>query len=352
MKPTYVFFVFLIMGCGRTVLAPCGLGGEGCSCHPNGDCDPGLVCVADTCENKSHGGPGQGGGHVGSGGQVGSGGRSGSGGWMSTSVSAGSGGRTNSGGTTIDWTSDDGRTNMGGWMGTAGWMGTGGRTSTGGWTSIGGWPGVGGITSMGGVLSRATAYVTFRDGQAQDPSIDGRAWVSLGAKDTLISPTCGGAPITSASPCSSTIKWSGTGLCISGTIPALPASPSKADRDENWGIMIGINATEEPGGTLNTRFRNTSFVVVGAPSSGAWAVFHRKGDPSSVKYCAKLGEGYDYFGNRTPLNTFTTNCRESSGTQLTPDDVPNIDWIGVEIPSTNVDLNVAMCWTTVSFDNW
>ncbi len=280
-------------GCGRTTMGPCVLGEEDCPCTANGACHRGLACVAGVCESAAA--PGSG-GSPGSGGLVGPGGATGRGGTV------GSGGVT---------------------------LGLGGN-------------GKGGSPGYGGTLGA----VTFNHGQAVGGAMSGYGWVALGPKDSLLSPTCGGFPITSATPCSSTTDWSGTGLCVTGTIPALPVSPSTTDYNDNWGIMVSANASSVGGGTLGQSYATVTVNVTGTPSTGLRALVHRKWDQDAVNYCANMVSGA-----RIAFASFNSQCWDGRGTPLTAADVPNIDWVGVQVPSTLAPINVSnLCLVSLVFE--
>jgi hypothetical protein len=80
--------------------------------------------------------------------------------------------------------------------------------------------------------------VTFNAGVGKG-AMSGYGWVIMGALDVVTSPTCGPneAAITARDTCVSTsTNWeSNTAVCVSGTIPALPPSPTSTDLADNWG---------------------------------------------------------------------------------------------------------------------
>jgi hypothetical protein len=216
-----------------------------------------------------------------------------------------------------------------------------GGGGAGGITLGSGGAGQGGTSGSGGT----TAAVSFSNGQAQG-AMTGYGWVALGAKDSISSPTCGGTPITSTTPCASTINWSGTGLCVTGTIPALPGAPSSADYNNNWGIMTSANASLVAGGTLGKSYQTVTFNVTGAPSSGLRAVVHRKWDQDSFNYCATM-----ISGSKIAFSAFNSSCWDGAGTPLTLADVADLDWLGIQVPSTSraITLN-NLCLVSIFFD--
>ena len=173
----------------------------------------------------------------------------------------------------------------------------------------------------------------------------GYGWVALGKDDTVTDPKCGTSAITSTTQCAAT-TWSTTdSLCMSGSIPALPASPTSADYSNNWGIMLGINATDPEGGGLGQSFSSVTITVTGSPTSGLRAKVHKKGGPSDG-YCAP------YTSGAIPFTSFTTECwnTTSPGTAITAADVPNIDQIGIQVPSSQTAITVSnLCITGITF---
>jgi hypothetical protein len=306
--------VLALAGCGRSSMETCAQGSEACQCYDNGACNPGLLCVADFCQSlASSPAPGAGGvpdtgGQLGSGGMVGSGGLVGSGGMV------GSGGSRGSGGV----------------------IGMGGTKSGPGGSGGGGVPGSGGTT----------AAVTFVNGQAAG-AMSGYGWAALGRKDMLTSPTCGGKPITADTPCASTINWSASsGLCVDGTLPALPLAASATDYGDNWGILFSANASLEAGGTLGQSYRTLTLNLTGTPLTGLRALVHRKWDQDSFNYCATLIPGM-----KLAFTAFNSSCWDGRGTQLASTDVPDIDWIGVQVcPSTTATQVSNLCLISIFFE--
>jgi hypothetical protein len=191
----------------------------------------------------------------------------------------------------------------------------------------------GGRSGFGG----STAVVTFMNGQATG-LMDGWGWASLGAQDSLYSPTCAGQPITATNPCTTMTTWSSnTELCITGMIPALPASPTASDYRDNWGMMVAAQC-QDPPGPLGNSFRTIWIQLDGSPTNGVRAVVHRWGDPEAANYCTTMT-------SNTPIafTTFNTVCSDGSGTALTLGDVPNLDWIGIEVPSGPTAIKVNLC---------
>lgn len=165
----------------------------------------------------------------------------------------------------------------------------------------------------------------------------GYAWVAMGKDDSMTSPACDtGIPITNGTPCTTETRWStGNSLCMSGAIPALPASPLQADYDNNWGVEIGVNANEPPDavGPAMSSFSTVAFYYSGVPRTGVRAFIHRKGDPEGTTYCVdSIASGKPF-----SLTKFNTKCWGDATTVfLTPADLPLIDKIGLMISSTTM----------------
>ena len=176
----------------------------------------------------------------------------------------------------------------------------------------------------------------------------GYGWVTLGASDSVTTPTCGAAeaPITSASLCLGTTHWNiATALCVTGTVPALPVSPTQPDRNNNWGIQVGVNAAE-PNQAIGKSFGSITVNATGLPSSGARVELHRSVDAAGTTYCSNS------FVSGTPiaLTSFNTSCWDNSGTALTTGDVAKIDEVGIQVSSTNTAITVTdLCMTSIVF---
>jgi hypothetical protein len=211
-------------------------------------------------------------------------------------------------------------------------------------------PGGGTIDAGGGAAGDGSTStiptgttVTFAKGQAQG-AMTGLGWVGLGAEDSITSPTCGGAVITNTIASSnagcSNITWSSTtALCITGSVPALYNT-------DNWGVLVGVNSTAPAGSGLGQSFTSITITVTGSPTSGLLAIVHRKSDPKGINYYASLSSA-------TPL-TFTNfnshNDTPPDGVFLTAADIPNIDQIGVQVPSTTSTITVTnLCITGIAF---
>jgi len=240
----------------------------------------------------------------------------------------------------------------GGAVGSGGTIaGTGGSVGTGGAT-------VGrdaGIPGTGGAVG-ADAYVppiptgtvmTVANNQAQG-AMTGFGWIASGPKDIITDPTCASpaGSITSGVFCNLTTWSMTTAYCVSGSIPILPPSPTTADYNDNWGIQIGVNATDPPGGGLGQSFASLAITIPGVPSSGLRAVLHRRGDAPEKTYCAPMASG-------TPIafTSFNTTCWDGLGTRLTAADVPNVDQIGVQV-SSNSSAAIAvsgLCLSGITF---
>ena len=304
----------LLLGCGvRSTLESCAQGSVECQCYPGLTCNPGLVCMAGTCTDP---GVSQGGidGAFGSGGAP----------TTTTRPLPGVGGMVTTGGAPTGFAGAT-VTNSGG-------MPTGG---------VAGAVAFGGVSGGGG-----TAFTTLVAGHAQG-AMNGYGWVALGALDWVTSPTCSGRPITAASPCTGLIYWpAGSNLCVTGSLPALPVNPSATDYSDNWGILFAVEATDPPGGGLGVSYRTATFNLAGSPSTGLRAAVHRKGDPEGTNYCAFITAGVS-----VPFTVFNTACWDGTGAWLSLSDVPDLDWIGIQVSSAvSTPIQVAnLCLNAIIF---
>lgn len=289
-----------------------------------------------------------------SGGQTGLGGSPGVGGQVS---SGGGGFPTGAGGGAPGF---GGALVAGGAIGTGGPVPTGGQVRTGGVIGSGGLARTGGVPGTGGIGGRGGSsggagglgavggnpnLVTFQDGRAQG-LMYGYGWVASGALDIVRSPTCAGEPLSAAVPCDVGLVWSSSNaLCVTGTVPALPPVPSAADYAANWGILVSAEATDPGGGSWGYAFQQVTFNVSGLPSSSLRAVVHRKGDDEGANYCATLSPG-----TAIAFTAFNSACWDGSGLNLQAADVPNIDWMGVQVFSGFSAVSVRnLCLTSIQF---
>lgn len=187
--------------------------------------------------------------------------------------------------------------------------------------------------------------VTFSSGQAAG-AMSGLAWVAPSAAASITNPLCDGRPITSEQMCSKVPSWSpANALCISGTIPALPASPTADDFADNWGVLFGVNATPDSAtGVLGRSYKNVTFMVSGTPQSGLLASVHRQGE--SLAYMAALVPGVPI-----SFTKFATDYYATAPTgYLSAADVPKIDRIGIQIPSGSLPVTmVNLCLQELVF---
>jgi hypothetical protein len=284
----------------------------------------------------SGGNSGSNGGNNGNGGSVASnGGRSSNGGSNTNGGSSASNGGSNTNGGSS--ASNGGSTPSNG----------GSVASNGGSTpSNGGAPASnGGSTTASSTPTGKT--VTFASGKGVGAMV-GYGWVALGSEDAVTDPTCGAtkAAITQAAPCTTTTNWSSTSsLCMTGSIPVV-SGPT--DYGPNWGVSVGVNATDPPGSGLGQNLTSVAITVTGAPTSGLRAVVHRKGDTDQVTYCAALTSGA-----AITLTSFVTDCYDTpaTGTTITTADIPNIDKISVQVSSgTAAAITVTnLCLTGITF---
>lgn len=191
-----------------------------------------------------------------------------------------------------------------------------------------------------------STVVTIKAGRG-DGIMTGYGWVTLGSADTVTSPTCGAtnAPITSAAPCATQTNWStASALCVSGSIPALPPVPTAADYAANWGIQVGVNASE-PNAAIGQSFSAVGLAISGTPSSGLRIELHRAGDPVGATYCALWTSS-----EPVPLTSFNTECWNNGGTYFTAADVRTIDKVGLQVTSGAAAIVVTnLCINSITF---
>ena len=224
-------------------------------------------------------------------------------------------------------------------------------SGTGGSSATGGSGGQNGGTNGGSSCTPGDTKVCFKDGKAEG-AMTGFGWVALGMLDILTDPTCDTDKhaIDSAHPCTTMTNWSTSdSLCISGTIPALPAMPFQSDYDNNWGIQIGVNTSEPPGVTLGKSPTLVTVTVAGTPSTGLRAILHVKGEPAGQAYCAELTSG-----QAIPLSKFNLECWNGDAAApakaLDPSNIPNIDKLGIQVSSTAAEIKVqSLCLQSIAF---
>jgi len=182
--------------------------------------------------------------------------------------------------------------------------------------------------------------------------MSGYGWLALGMLDKLTDPTCGTdkAVIDSAHACTTTTNWSTSdSLCMTGSIPALPATPFQSDYDNNWGIQIGVNTSEPAGVTLGKSYASITITFTGTPATGLRAELHVKGEPAGQTYCADLTSG-----TAIQLSTFNQECwngaSAAASKALSSDNIQNIDKVGIQVSSTMTDIKVEnLCLQSIEF---
>jgi len=244
-------------------------------------------------------------------------------------------------------------------------MGTGGRLSSGGVVGTDGGVPMGGNSDPGAMTSDG---VEFMGGRGVG-RMTGYGWVDLGAADMLSSPVCAEDPTNTAvvrqitgtgtqpGPCPSTgaIVWSNPdqGLCLSGTLPVITGS----EYTLNWGIMVGVNASEPTGGTLGKAystirfdFNSSAVIPINTAIRGE---IHIKDDPNlqggnDFFYCATIQPG-----KAVSLAAFSTECWAGGIGKILPmDRIADIDKIAIQISSDTVNAYAIgnFCWSGIFFD--
>jgi len=205
--------------------------------------------------------------------------------------------------------------------------------------------------TSGSSCTSSETKTCFKDGKA-DGTLKGYGWIALGAQDQLTDPTCDTdhKVIDSTHACTTTTNWSTSdSLCMSGKIPALPATPAQLDYDNNWGIQIGVNTSEPPGITLGKTYTSIAITISGSPSTGLRAELHVKGEPAGQTYCADMTSG-----QAIDLSKFNQECwngdSAASSKALSMDNITNIDKVGIQVSSTMMDISVdKLCLQSIEF---
>ena len=184
--------------------------------------------------------------------------------------------------------------------------------------------------------------VCFKDGQAQG-AMTGYGWIALGMLDTLTDPTCDTDKhaIDAAHACTTTTNWnSSNALCMSGTIPALPATPFQSDYDNNWGIQIGVNTSEPPGTTLGKAHTSITITHSGRAFDRAARGGAREGRTRGGRRTAPISTS----GQAIPMSKFNLECWNGDSAApskaLSSDNIPNIDKVGMQVSSTATEIKV------------
>jgi hypothetical protein len=182
--------------------------------------------------------------------------------------------------------------------------------------------------------------VTFSNGVAVG-AMTGSAWIALGAQDILESPIC-----TSRSDgrCVFTSWPSSKALCATGYIPMVFG----ADYTNNWGIEIGVDATQPPDTPIGVSYSTITVNFTGKPTSNVRIELHRSTDPSGANYCLNQvvsGTAYSFVG-------FNTECQGyTPGTQLTAADIPLIDQVGLQVTASETEAITVtdLCLNSITF---
>jgi len=227
-----------------------------------------------------------------------------------------------------------------------------------------------------------TDEVTFKDGKAQGP-LNGYAYIALGPQNSETSPLCeddpndpndvaNPRPITAPDPntcdkvgatCPTTGRtvWNSTSaLCITGTIPIV----QNGDYTSDWGLQIAMNSSNPPadssgnGHTLGTTYSTIAYDITPAavtPTNTAIrAVIHLVSQQCyEDPYCATIPASGAVL-TLTDFNTecwTSTVCASTTCKQLTAADVPNIDKVGVQISSDQLNAYTVnnFCLNSITF---
>jgi len=207
-------------------------------------------------------------------------------------------------------------------------------------TATGGSP----VTVGGATGANSGKVVTITNGKALG-AMTGWGFIARGSLDPVTDPTCDAAKTAypAGSGCVSTTNWnSTTALCATGSVPALPATPTDADYKANFGINIGVGAAEATGGTLGQSFTSVTISTTGAPATGLRAIV----SVGATDYCATLTSG-----TAIPFTTFNTTCwTPTTAGALPAASVPNITQVQVQVTSGAAAITVTnLCITGITF---
>jgi hypothetical protein len=203
------------------------------------------------------------------------------------------------------------------------------------------------VTGTAAGTSTLITTVNFKQGKAEG-AMTGWGWASMGALDSVTSPTCGPSklPLSTQEPCMVGFNWSSIdALCMSGQLPALPDPPTAADFLANWGMSVGVDATDPRGGSVSAAFTAMGVTFTGTPTTGLRIHLHRIGDPDDKMYCHDgIISGVSYL-----LSSFNTACWDSSGTPFNPA-ADRFDRLTFAVTSSSVARTVSdLCLTGISF---
>jgi hypothetical protein len=180
--------------------------------------------------------------------------------------------------------------------------------------------------------------VTFSDGVAAG-AMTGPCWIVLGTADTVTSPAC----IRSGDSCSPAAWPATASLCVTGIVPSV----LDGDYTDNWGIAIGVSATQPPYGPIGTSYSTITMNWTGSPTTGLRIVVHVSGDPSTTTYCLDDAAA----GKKYRLVDFNTECYGGAGgVDLTAADASKIDQVELQVvpSSTPYDLK-DLCLDSIVF---
>ncbi len=174
-------------------------------------------------------------------------------------------------------------------------------------------------------------------------AVNGYAWVAAAE----------GVVVKTPSPCNSSGCFRNTGgkLCTSGTIPALVCSGQgtpqyRCNWDKNWGVVLGMNATQPPGPFGNSAPDSVAVTYQSTAHGGSAGHFrlnaHVVGDPYSRQYCV------DNYTPGAPVrpSDMKTECWFGSGQTLSS--FSAVDTIGLLRVPENTQKSFDFCITAVT----
>ena len=119
------------------------------------------------------------------------------------------------------------------------------------------------------------------------------------------------------------------------------------DYTGNWGVSVGLNATDPEGGGLGQAFTSVTITLSGTPTSGLRAIVHIKGESADTQYCSPVSSG-----TAIPFTDFSATCWDTAapGTKVTAAQVASIDKIAVQVNSGSSAITVSdLCITKIEF---
>ena len=184
--------------------------------------------------------------------------------------------------------------------------------------------------------------------------LTGYGWIALGSLDTASAPVCdnsangGGTSRTDYQSQPLPVERRQDRLDQPRQRPlhqrhhsqvGTTAGVTGPDYTGNWGLELGVNSNPTEGNTVDiSKYTKVSFAfdtsgISPAPTGLIRGEIHVKGHtPADESYCATVTAG-----TAASLTAFNTKCWDGTGTNLTTDDMKNIDKMGIQISSDSTN---------------